>query len=47
MPEELKNNPDHKDFDAYLRSFMRRKEMQHGAKVAKEAANSLSLAVTL
>jgi len=47
MPEELKNNPNHKDFDSYLRSFMRRKEIQLSAKVAKEAASSLSIAVTL
>ena len=47
MPEELKNNPNHKDFDSYLQSFMRRKELQHSAKVAKEAVASLSMAVTL
>ena len=47
MPEELKNNPSHKDFDAYLRSFMRRKKLQHSAKVAKDAVTSLGIAVTL
>lgn len=46
MPEHLKSTPDTKEFDHYLRSFVKTKERQYRRKVLREVAHSLSMIVT-
>lgn len=43
MPEHLKSTPQSKEFDKYLKNFIKRKERQHRKKVVQEVALSLSL----
>lgn len=45
MPEHLKNAPNSKEFDKYLKSFMKRKERQHRRKVLQEIATSALLMI--
>lgn len=45
MPEQLKNNPDSKEFNKYLNSFVKRKERQHRVKVMQEIASSALLMI--
>lgn len=43
MPEHLKNAANTKEFEKYIKNFIKRKESQHRKKVLKEAATSLTL----
>lgn len=43
MPEQIKNNPDSKEFHQYLQGFIQKKERQHRKKVMREIATSLAL----
>lgn len=43
MPEHLKNAPETKEFDNYLKNFVRAKEQQHRKKVMREIATSIAL----
>lgn len=45
MPEQLKNNPDSKEFQQYLVNFLKDKERQHRKKVMREIADSVSLMI--
>lgn len=45
MPEQLKNNPNSKEFNSYLNSFIKRKERQHRRKVIQEIASSTLLMI--
>lgn len=45
MPEHLKNTPNTKEFDSYLKSFVKKKEQQHRKKVLQEIATSLALMI--
>ncbi len=47
MSDQLKNNPDSKEFDKYLQKFMKRKLSQHRVKAFRQAVNSLVSAVAL
>ncbi len=43
MPEHLKSATNTKEFDSYLKSFVKKKEQQHRKKVLHEIATSLAL----
>lgn len=45
MPEHLKNTPNSKEFDKYLKEFMKRKESAHRKNVLKEIVASVSLMI--
>lgn len=45
MPEQIKNQPNSKEFDKYLSNFMKRKERQHRRKVMQEIAASVALMI--
>lgn len=45
MPETLKNNPNSKEFNKYLNTFLKRKERQHRKKVVQEIAASALLMI--
>lgn len=45
MPEQLKNQPNSKEFNKYLNSFLRKKERQHRHKVMRDIATSVALMI--
>lgn len=45
MPEQLKNKPNSKEFNKYLKSFMKQRERSHRKKVLQEVATSLALMI--
>jgi len=45
MPEQLKDAQNTPAFDAYLKTFLRRKEQDHRKRVLQEVAASLSLMI--
>jgi hypothetical protein len=46
MPEHLKNAPNSKEFDTYLKNFMKKKVRQHRHKYLKDALSSFALMIT-
>lgn len=45
MPEQLKLNPNSKEFDKYLQTFVQKKDRQHRRKVMREIAASIALMI--
>ncbi len=43
MPEHLKHAQNTKEFDEYLKSFVKQRERQHRYKVLREIAASIAL----
>ena len=46
MPDHLKDTPNSKEFDKYLKNFMKKKIRQHRHKYMREVMNSLALLIT-
>lgn len=47
MPENIKNAPDSKEFDTYLKNFMKKKVRQHRRSYMREIANSVAMMITV
>ncbi len=45
MSDQLKSNPDSKEFNKYLQNFVRTKERLHRKKVMREIASSVALMI--
>ncbi|HMS31440.1 MAG TPA: hypothetical protein PJ984_03520 [Candidatus Saccharibacteria bacterium] len=45
MPEHLKSAPESKEFQSYLKSFVKQKEQLHRKKVLREAMTTLALMI--
>lgn len=45
MPESLKNAPESKEFQSYIRNFVATKEREHRKKVLREIASSFALMI--
>lgn len=46
MPENLKNAPNSKEFDKYLRNFMKKKVRQHRRNTMREILSSVAAMIT-
>jgi hypothetical protein len=45
MPEHLKNTPNSKEFQSYLKNFVKQKEQAHRKKVLQETLTTLALMI--
>lgn len=45
MPEHLKSAPESKEFQSYLKGFVKEKEQLHRKKVLREAMTTLALMI--
>ena len=45
MPDQLKNQPNSKEFQKYLQNFVKTKERQHRRKVLREIVTSFALMI--
>ena len=46
MPDHLKNAPNSKEFDKYLKNFMKRKMRLHRQKAVREIAGSIAFMIS-